>query len=317
MDIFETKDIAPMLIFDKNQKPFNSDEFYFELKFDGIRCLAYLSDEGVELRNKRNKRVTDTYPELNSIHKQVKKRCILDGEVFVMEKGRPNFFEVQRRSLMTNKIKISLAAGRLPVCFAAYDVLYAGNEQITDRPLSERKKILSDLVNETPFLVVSRVFKKEGIALYNAAEQQGLEGIVAKKKDSKYYFGKRSKDWIKIKALIDEDFIVCGYFQKSDSIISVLIGSYSEKNIVYRGHISLGISRVDYGIMQSTSRASNLVYPEFPNFENVVWLQPVLVCNVQYMEETESGGLRQPVFKGLRDDVLPENCIYQNNIVEV
>lgn len=304
MDIFETKAITPMLIFDKNQKPFDSDDYYFELKFDGIRSLAYLSNEGVELRNKRNIRVNERYPELNLIHKQVKKRCILDGELVVMEKGKPNFYEVQRRSLMTNKTKIYLASSMLPACFIAYDIVYVGDEQIADRPLTERKNILSKLIKETPSLAISRVFEKSGIALYNAAEQQNLEGIVAKRKDSKYYFGKRSKDWIKIKSMCDEDFIVCGYFGKS-----IIIGSYHKEGFIYSGHISTSISRDDYSIIRATPKASKVIYREFPDFENAIWLQPILVCNVQYMEKTKNGGLRQPVFKGLRDDVSPEECI--------
>ncbi len=275
--------------------------------------VHYLSDEGTELRNKRNKRVIAIYPELKDINKQVNRRCILDGEIFVLSNGKPDFFEVQRRSLMSNAMKISLAATKLPVCFTAFDVLYAGNEQITHLPLIERKTILNKLVTETPLFAVSRIIERNGIAFYEAAASQGLEGIVAKHKDSKYYFGKRTKEWIKIKNLCDEDFVVCGYYMKSDNVISVIIGAFVENRLIYQGHVVMGVSRYDFQKMQAAPKAVNAFYPDFPNFENAVWLKPSLVCKVSYMERTRQGGLRQPVFKGLRDDKIPAECMLKSN----
>ena len=101
MDIFDTKTISPMLI-GKDEAAFDSDDYIFELKWDGIRCIAYLSPNGVDFRNKRNKNLNFTYPELSTIHKQGKSRCILDGEFIISKGGKPNFIEVQRRSLMNN-----------------------------------------------------------------------------------------------------------------------------------------------------------------------------------------------------------------------
>ena len=283
---------------------FDSDAHIFELKLDGIRCLAYLWESGIELRNKRNKRLNTIYPELLEINQQAKTKCILDGELVVLKDGVPDFFEVQRRSLMTNAMKIKMLADKLPVSFVAYDILYANGKQITDLSLMQRKSLLSEIVTESERLAVTRIIEKNGEAFYKATADMGLEGIVAKRKDSKYYFGKRSKDWIKMKAMLDEDFIVCGYFSKGGgNTVSVIIGVYDEVALVYQGHVVMGISKFDYQKMMSIPKTTkSRHYAQFPDFEGAVWIMPELVCTVQYMERTPGGGLRQPVFKGLRDD---------------
>lgn len=307
MDMFERKHIAPMLI-TQNQPPFDSMDFIFELKLDGIRCIAYLDQTGTVLRNKRNKHLNDLYPELSHIHGQARSRCILDGELVIINEGTPDFFELQRRSLMSNKFKISLSAKKLPVCFTAFDILYYENEQVTDRPLLERKELLLKTVSESPALAVSRYIETEGIALYNAAKYHELEGIVAKRKDSKYYPDTRTKDWIKCKALLDEDFIVCGYFY-NNNLASIILGSYKGNTLIYRSNVAMGVSRHDFHIISEQQAVSKSFYYDFPEFEGAIWVLPVLVCTVKFMEYTPNGGLRQPVFKGLREDKSPKECV--------
>src|SRR5690554_515970 len=120
MDDFNI-DLSPMLFYES--KPFNSQKHIFELKFDGIRALAYLDKETL-LKNKRHKIINNTYPELLQIHKQVKKRCILDGEIVLFHKSKPDFFKIQKRSLMENPLKIKLQSKRYPVTFIAFDIIY-------------------------------------------------------------------------------------------------------------------------------------------------------------------------------------------------
>lgn len=309
MDLFESKNIEPMLI--AEEKPaFDSPDWLYELKLDGIRCVAYLDKSGTVIRNKRNKDVTAIYPELRQIHNQIKKRCILDGEIFILKDGRTDFFEIQRRSLMTNQFRIELAAGKLPVSFVAFDLLYIDKEQIIDRQIAERKELLRKAVSESERMAISRYIEQNGIALYDAAEKQSLEGIVAKRKNSKYYFGKRTKDWIKCKALLDEDFVVCGFYHKDGSVASVILGSFDAERLIYRGHVVMGVSREDYKRMiASISCEKSAYYASFPDFESAVWLEPVLICTVKFMEYTAGGGLRQPIFKGLRDDKAPAECV--------
>ena len=166
-----------MLIGD-NQLAFDSPDHFFELKLDGIRCLAYLWGDGLELQNKRNKRLNAIYPELNDIYRQAKVKCLLDGELVILKDGKPDFFEIQRRSLMSNPVKIGIAANKLPVCFTAFDILYLNDRQITELPLKERKNLLSENIIESERLAISRFIETNGVALYSAAAEQGLEGCV-------------------------------------------------------------------------------------------------------------------------------------------
>jgi len=289
---------------------FDSADWIYELKLDGIRCVAYLDKAGTVLRNKRNKDVTAIYPELGQIHRQVKKRCILDGEVFVLKDGRTDFFEVQCRALMSNTFRIELSAEKLPVSFVAFDLLYLDQEQIVDRPLLERKGLLRKTASDSERMAVSRYIEKNGSALYEAAEKQELEGVVAKRKDSRYYFGKRTKDWIKCKALLDEDFVVCGHYHGDGSMASVILGSFDAGCLIYRGHVVMGVSRMDYARMTAAASVDKHKYcGAFPDFEGATWLEPVLVCTVKFMEYTPGGGLRQSVFKGLRNDKAPGECV--------
>ncbi len=307
MDIFDSKDISPMLI-SENMPPFDSDDFVYELKFDGIRALCYLDENGTEIRNKRNKRVSVTYPELKDIYKQANKRCILDGEIFVLNNGKPDFFEVQRRSLMSNPFRIEMAAKKLPVCFTAFDIVYLEDRPITDLSLMARKELLYKTINENGLLAISRHIERDGVAFFELAKAQNLEGIVAKRKDSKYYFGKRTKDWVKMKALNDEDFIVCGFFQKSEHILCVILGAYDNGTIVYQSHVAMGVSREDFKKISAANKVVKGFYRDFPDFDDSTWIEPVYVCNVEFMERTPGGGLRQPVFRGLRDDKEPSEC---------
>lgn len=295
----------------KNEvEPFNSDDYIFELKLDGIRGIIYLDNNTTELRNKRNKIMNSIFPELMQVNKNAKQRCILDGEYVILRNGKPDFYELQRRSLMSNKFKIEQAAKKLPVIFVAYDILYANDRQVTDLPLLERKALLSDAINETPYLSVSRYITGNGIEFYNLSLQQDLEGIVAKVKDSKYYIGKQTKDWIKIKNLKDDDYVVCGYISKEQGITSIVLGQYDDNRLIYKGHVTLGVSNYDFIKIKSTPKINTPYFKEIPKGnENTVWVEPVLVCTVKYMMKTDSGGLRQPVFKGLRDDKVPDECI--------
>lgn len=314
MDIFETKNIKPMLI-DEMQDAFDSPDYIYELKLDGVRCIAYLDNTGVELRNKRNLRVSAIYPELKEIYKQVKNCCILDGELIVVKDGKPDFSEMQRRSLMTNKFRIELAVSKLPVSFTAYDILYLDGRVLTDLPLIKRKDLLQKTVKENDRLAISRYIEEKGIDLYNLTVQQNLEGIVAKHKNSKYYFDKKTKDWIKIKYLKDDDYVVCGYIEKSSNIVSIVLGQYRSDELTYKGHVTMGVNKEDFSTIINTKIIETPKFSVPKGNESAVWIDPKLVCTVKYMTKTEAGGLRQPVFKGLRDDKTPQECIETNEII--
>ena len=309
MDLFESKNIKPMLI-GEMQEAFDSPDYIYELKLDGERCIAYLDKEGTELRNKRNIKMLIKVPELANIHNQVKQRCILDGELIVIKDGKPNFYEIQRRSLMSNSFKIQLASTRLPASFTAFDILYYKDHSVTDLPLIERRKLLEKVIKENERIAISRYIEERGIEFYQLAKQNELEGIVAKRKDSKYYFGKRTRDWIKIKYLLDDDFVVCGYILKSGGVISIVLGQYLKKEMIYKGHVTLGVSTEDFKLIKSVPVISTQPFNELPSGnENAIWIELSLVCTVKFMMRTANGSMRQPVFKGLRDDKSPEECI--------
>lgn len=310
MDIFEGKYIKPMLI-GEMQEAFDSPDYIYELKLDGERCVAYLDKaEGTILRNKRNLNMLIKVPELSEIHKQVKCRCILDGELLVIKDGKPDFSEIQRRSLMSNMFKIQLASSKLPASFIAFDILYYKDHELTDLPLMERKKLLEKTIIENDRIAISRYIDTRGVEYYHLTEQNQLEGIVAKRKDSKYYFDKRTKDWIKIKNLQDDDFVVCGYILKGKGVTSTVLGQYLGEELLYKGHVTLGLSTTDFQIIKSTPRLNSQLFKDLPSGnDSVVWIEPILVCTVKYMMKTASGSMRQAVFKGLRDDKSPKECI--------
>lgn len=309
MDIFESKNIKPMLIGEIGDA-FDSTDYIYELKLDGERCIAYLDKDSTELRNKRNLKMLPKVPELSNIHKQVKCRCILDGELIVTRDGKPDFFEIRRRSLMTNAFKIKLAADKYPASFTAFDILYYEDHEVYSLPLMQRKKLLEKAVKENERIAVSRFIEEHGIQFYNLAKQNDLEGIVAKRKDSKYYLDRRTKDWIKIKNLLDDDFVVCGYILKDKGVISIVLGQYSGDELKYKGHVTLGVSTEDFKLIKAVPRVSTAPFNELPPGNNeAVWIKLSLVCTVKYMMKTEGGSLRQPVFKGLRNDKEPKECV--------
>lgn len=307
MSVFEDKTLSPMLI-GRESQPFDSPDYFFELKLDGVRGLAYLGNS-TELRNKRNLRVTVTYPELAGIHEQVSRPCVLDGEIAAIIDGKPQFSEMQRRSILSDPFKIRLAAAKAPVCFTAFDILWLDGEDLTDCPIQERKELLAATVRETPRLAVSRMVEEQGRAFYRLTEEKDLEGIVAKRRDSLYYPGKRTKDWIKIKNLQDEDFVVCGYIKKPQGMTSLVLGQYRNGELIYKGHVTLGVSGSNYRIVTEAPKLKGPPFTVPSGNEDAVWVEPVLVCTVQYMVKSATGSLRQPVFKGLRDDKPPQACI--------
>lgn len=306
-DIFDSKDLSPMLIAEE-QDAFDSPDYRYELKFDGVRCLAYLGDGKAELRNKRKLNVTPIYPELADVYRQAKRRCILDGELTVIVDGKPKFAEIQRRALMSNPFKIKLAAESLPVNFTAFDILYYDGTDTTKQPLEQRQALLQRAVSETDRLAISRVFDGHGKALFDLTTQQGLEGVVAKRKGSLYYPGKRTKDWIKFKNLLDDDYVICGYIDKSRGVTSLVLGQYRDELLIYKGHVTMGVSGEGFRCIKSLPVTTGPPYHVPTGNERAVWVTPELVCTVKFMEKSSNGAMRQPVFKGLRDDKAPENC---------
>lgn len=311
-DIFDIKNFKPMLI-GRESPPFDDENYIFELKWDGERCVAYLDPSGVtELRNKRNERMLLKVPELSGLHRQVSGKCILDGELFIIKNGKPDFAEIQRRSLMSDPFRIKIAGNMYPASFIAFDILYHEGKETLRLPLMERKALLQKTVTDSPRLAISRYIQTQGTALFEQAKARSLEGIVGKLKDSIYTPDKRTTSWVKIKALMDDDFIVCGYIPKEGSMNSIVLGQYRDSCLVYKGHVTLGVGGQAFETILRHPKRETAPFPEFPaghDNERAYWLEPTLVCTVKFMHYTKGGGMRQPVFKGLRTDKAATECL--------
>ena len=307
MDLFEAKKISPMLIKDEVEA-FDDPNYIFELKFDGIRCIAFLDNEKTDFYNKRHMLLNSHFPELLDIHKNVKGRCILDGEVFIMHDGQPNFSHVQKRALTTDKYKIELHAKRYPATFVAYDILYYRGKNIEDLPLLQRKEKLEMVIKQdSDRFSYSRYTKEQGTQLYKITEEQNLEGIIAKHIDSKYHQGKKTKDWLKIKNMLDDDFVICGYIVEG-YIRTLILGQYTQdRDLKYKGRVT-GISKEAFNIILMIPKAA-CPFSQPPDEDRIIWIKPELVCKVKFMEYTANGGMRQPVFVALRNDKLTHDCI--------
>lgn len=288
------------------QEPFNDDSWIYELKLDGCRCIGYFDQNGTCLRNKRNMKLLPRFPELKDLHRNVSERTVLDGELVVLRDGVPDFFELQRRTLLTERFKIELAAKKHPASFVAYDCLYKDRHSIMDRPLIERKKVLQSSVSENGLIAISRYIPTDGIGLFHAADEKELEGVVAKRAASLYYPGRRTKDWIKFKRMADEEFVVCGYIRKSGRTFSIILGKYHNGTFLYKGHVTLGVTKEAVSQLRESGIIPFTALPAGAGNESAVWVYPDRVCTVEYMPNTKNS-LRQAVFKGFRTDMVPED----------
>lgn len=293
MNLFTNQDFVPMLL-NEIKKPFNDPDYIFELKFDGIRTLLFAEPKKITIRNKRGNILNNRYPELLNITKMVTKKVIFDGEIIIMINGKPSFDKLQERALLKNKLKIKYFAKTFPVIFIAYDILYE-DKDLTHLPLIKRKKILNKYHNTENF-IKSECFDEKGKDLYKLVVKENLEGIVAKKKDSKYYINKRTKNWIKIKNLKDEDFYICGYKEENDkAMASLLLGKKKKKNLMYAGTVNIGRKNSEFQFIKKIPINKN---PSFTK-EGYINLIPNVKCTILFMEKTKKGFMRQPIYKKL------------------
>lgn len=302
MNIFDM-DMYPMLLNSAN-KSFDDINYIFELKLDGIRCLAFCDKNKTILKNRHLKIINEKYPELCNIYQQCNENCILDGEiVYLDEKGFPNFNTLQKRSLLTSKFKILYQSKLIPVCFVAFDILFCKNDDLTHLPLMKRKNILSQTVKENSFISISRYIERYGKNLFKSIKKLNLEGIVAKKKNSFYFVGERSSNWIKIKNTIFEDYIICGFTIENGEMRDIIIAKKEDGILKYDGIVYIGAKEMEKKIIWKFAQKNKVAQPIFKNLsDDITWIRPQLVCTVEYLQRTKSNQRRQPIFRGLRTD---------------
>ena len=295
--------------------PFDHPDYVFEIKWDGYRCLAYLEAGHTILISRNLNNITPHFPDLGDMHRQVQKTAvILDGEIIVLRDGQPSFAALQSRARLTDKHRISLAAQSMPALYMAFDMLYCQGNSLMEFPLADRFEELKAVVGPNRLIVVSDGVRGDGISFFRACVDRGLEGMMAKRLDSRYLPGTRSPLWKKIRATREADLIICGYRSGKGSrrLGSLVLGAWNGKKFVYQGLVGTGFNQVEEDDLLTKltafgAKRRSLEMAE-PAGRSVHWVIPEMVCRVEYLTLTGQGLLRHPVYRGLRNDKNPREC---------
>lgn len=295
--------------------PFDDQNYFFEVKWDGYRCLAYLDECSTTLVSRNLKDITGAFPELHSLHRHVAELpAVLDGEIIVLQEGKPSFSALQSRAALSEKNKVQRAAGHLPALYMAFDLLYQRGRPLMERPLVERAQELSGVVKQGDAVLLSERVRAEGKLFYRACVERGLEGAMAKRVDSKYLPGTRSPLWKKLRHTREADLVICGYRTGRGSRLlgALLLGAWDGSKHVYQGMVGTGISgREELSLLQKLKalQVNSATLVGGPaGLARVHWVLPEMVCRVEYLTLTRDGLLRHPVYKGLRYDKSPREC---------
>lgn len=283
------KDIKPMLL-GEIEEVFNSKEYLYEVKYDGIRVLVFVSKDKVVIRSRYGIDITGLFPEMMVLCKMVECNVIFDGEIIMLDNNKVSFSKLQKRIHLKNKKTIEFLSKTNPVIFICFDVIYEGKDLI-NLSLLERKDVLSNYKDNDVFIKSTYVIG-DGTKLFNAIKKLDMEGIVAKKINSKYLVNERSDNWLKIKNYKSGDFIILGYINKEEShVISLVLGEHLNKKIVYVGKVILGKKRnlADKILKMKKSKAVVKIKDK-----DVIYIKPEIKCLIKYLERTENGLLRQP-----------------------
>ena len=269
----------------------------FEIKYDGYRIVAYISKD-VTLKTRNNVDYTEKFKNIATLLQNLNSSAILDGEVVVFDKlGRSDF------SLLADSIKNNRQS---EICYVVFDVLAKNNKDLRDKTLVERKIILKELLKNAPSnIIISDFIEGSGEKCFNFAKKHNLEGIVAKKFDSKYN-GKRDDDWLKIKCYKRQEFVIGGYTvsSKNKDLSALHVGYYRNQKLIYAGKVGTGFNKSLRYELNSLFQKSIRKKSPFYDFDDKTsfWISPKYVAEIQYAEITKNNVLRQPSFVGLRND---------------
>jgi DNA ligase D-like protein (predicted ligase)/DNA ligase D-like protein (predicted 3'-phosphoesterase) len=316
------KHYRPMLA-QSAEKPFNSKDWIFEVKWDGIRAISYINEQ-LSIRSRNDKELIHNFPELKEL-RDLTKNSVLDGEIVAMKEGKADFQALAERSKTSSIQEIEYLARKSPATYIVFDILEKDGKSLLDLPLTERKSLLEEYVSEGQHVTLSAYVEKEGEAYYQAALARGVEGIMAKKKDSQYEAGKRSSNWLKIKHILSCDCVIFGYTigqgARKSTFGSLILGLYNGKQPNYVGKVGTGFSQKNMESLLEAFRpleVENNTLEGVDIKESIVWLKPEIVCQVAYQNVTKDGRLRMPRYLGLRNDKLPFECtldqIMQGNL---
>ncbi|MBE0663124.1 MAG: DNA ligase D [Bacteroidales bacterium] len=302
--------LAPMLA-TVVDKPFDKDGWQYEIKWDGYRAVAFCNKEKVDLKSRNDKSFNEKFYPVHKAIQQWNLHAVVDGEVVVLdEAGKPNFGALQNWR--------SEADGE--IYFYVFDLLWINGKDLMQIPLSERRTMLKQIIPENSIIRFSENFEVNGTEFFDTAKKMGLEGIMAKKSDSTYSPGIRSKEWLKIKANKRQEMVIGGYTKNEDtpkSFSSLLLGVYDGGKLMYTGKAGTGFSdkqQLDMLKQFKPYITKSSPFTELPEinkpsrFRNnppkatAVWMKPELVCEVGFTEMTTEGIMRHPSFEAMRSD---------------
>ena len=275
-------------------KAFDDKDWLFEIKWDGYRAIAQKKDENILLYSRNGLSFQQTYPVVVDQLKHIKADAVLDGEIVVLnDDGQPDFQFLQHYSENQDR----------PIQYQVFDLLELNGHDTTGLKLIERKELLQKLIPENEAIKYSGHILEKGKSFFQVTEEKNLEGIMAKKIDSKYYPGKRSGDWLKIKRHKTQEAIIAGYTQPAGSrkyFGALILASKEGSHFKYIGHTGTGFN--DASLKEMHDLLQPLVQKKSPFDEKiktnspVTWVKPKLICEVKFTEITANGKFRHPVF---------------------
>jgi bifunctional non-homologous end joining protein LigD len=304
------------------EKPFDDPDWLFEIKWDGYRAVSFLQDGKVRLVSRNQNELTREFPELHELSKLIKAtNAVLDGEVVALdEQGRASFSLMQQRTGIRKGGRRVGARRELQIVYYLFDLLYLDGYDLRRVPLEQRKQALAQIVAPSELVRYSDHFP-QGLALFDVAKQKGLEGILAKKRDS-HYEERRSREWLKIKVTQTVDCVVGGYTDPEGSrqyFGSIVLGLYDKKGrLIHVGQAGTGFNHAMlkeiWQVLKGLETNRNPFYGDV-DAAHVHWVKPERVAEIKFTEwthETTEGGmkLRAPVFLGLREDKDPKECTF-------
>jgi bifunctional non-homologous end joining protein LigD len=292
-------DLKPMLA-SITDAPFNNEDWQFEIKWDGYRALSYLKNGKVQLRSRNNNPFETKYLAVYNALKQWPINAVVDGEIVVLnEEGRADFKALQDWQLEE----------RGGLVYYVFDILWLDGINVMNLSLTQRQDILKQLAPENNVIRFSDSIDQYGIDFYNIAKENGLEGIIAKRKDAPYQINYRTKNWLKIKVEQRHEAVICGYTKNKDTdrlFSSLLLAQYDNDEFSYLGQVGTGFNAA---IQETIMKKMKPLVTKIPAVNGIpklgketVWVKPSLVCEVKYTELTPDGVMRHPSFQGLRED---------------
>jgi bifunctional non-homologous end joining protein LigD len=291
--------------------PPSGDEWVFEVKWDGVRGLAYIDRGSLAIYTRNDNRCERQYPELQVLpHYVDAEQVILDGEIAVLdEKGVSHFELIQPRIHSQDANAIAKMGQKNPVHFMVFDILYLDGFDLRRVRLDERCKLLRQVIKPFPLLRVSEHFENAGEHLIEAARQSGLEGLIAKLKSSGYE-SRRSREWLKIKLTSQQEFVIGGYTPgERDYFGSLAVGFYEDGKLIYAGNVGTGFNQRNLVDLWAKLEPLKTAKKPFSGGDKIPrgteWVLPNLVAQVKFANWTGDRKLRAPVYMGLRNDVTP------------